>query len=111
MRALVMEEPFDGPDRTAVQSVPVPEPGAGEVTIDVAFAGVNFIDVMARRGDPGYATGWPFVPGLEVAGRVRQVGVGVRSRTRSPPATMPRSRATRRRRSACVNTPPVRASM
>ena len=77
MLALVMQEPFDGPDRTAVRSVPVPEPGAGEVTIDVAYAGVNFIDVMARRGDPGYATGWPFVPGLEVAGRVRQVGVGV----------------------------------
>jgi NADPH2:quinone reductase len=29
---------------------------------------VNFIDVMARKGDPGYATAWPYVPGLEVVG-------------------------------------------
>jgi NADPH2:quinone reductase len=38
---------------------------------------VNFIDVMARRGDPGYADGWPFIPGLEVAGTVRELGPGV----------------------------------
>jgi NADPH:quinone reductase len=77
MRALVMEEPFDGPDRTAVRSVPTPQPGAGEVAIEVAYAGVNFIDVMARRGDPGYASSWPFVPGLEIAGTVRALGPGV----------------------------------
>jgi NADPH2:quinone reductase len=77
MRALVMEEPWDGPDRTRVQDTPVPRPSAGQVAIDVAFAGVNFIDVMARRGDPGYATAWPFVPGLEVAGAVRELGPGV----------------------------------
>ncbi|GAA3561026.1 quinone oxidoreductase family protein [Kribbella ginsengisoli] len=47
------------------------------MAIDVRAAGVNFIDVMARRGDAGYATGWPFVPGLEVAGTVRSLGAGV----------------------------------
>jgi NADPH2:quinone reductase len=47
------------------------------VSIEVAHAGVNFLDVMARRGDPGYAPGWPYTPGLEVAGRVREVGSGV----------------------------------
>ncbi|MET9318295.1 zinc-binding dehydrogenase [Kribbella sp. NPDC003505] len=47
------------------------------LAIDVAYAGVNFIDVMARRGDPGYAGSWPFVPGLEISGTVRQVGDGV----------------------------------
>lgn len=57
----------------------VPEPRAsGPMAIDVAYAGVNFIDVMARRGDPGYASAWPYVPGLEVAGTVRSVGGGVR---------------------------------
>jgi NADPH2:quinone reductase len=35
------------------------------------------MDVMARRGDPGYATSWPFVAGIEVAGTVREVGAGV----------------------------------
>lgn len=74
MRALVMTEPSSGPDRTEVREIGEPRPGPGEVSIDVAFAGVNFIDVMARRGDPGYASSWPYVPGLEVAGAVRAVG-------------------------------------
>jgi NADPH2:quinone reductase len=77
MRALVMTEPSQGPDRTEVQEAVVPEPGEGQVSIDVAYAGVNFMDVMARRGDPGYASAWPYVPGLEVAGTVRKVGAGV----------------------------------
>ena len=74
MRALTMTEPSQGPDRTEVRDVPEPRPGAREVTIDVAYAGINFIDVMARRGDPGYASAWPYVPGLEVAGTVRETG-------------------------------------
>jgi len=32
------------------------------------------MDVMARRDDPGYASSWPYVPGLEVAGTVRELG-------------------------------------
>ncbi|WP_433435465.1 quinone oxidoreductase family protein [Nonomuraea sp. CA-141351] len=47
------------------------------MSIDVTYAGVNFMDVMARRGDPGYASSWPYVPGLEVAGTVRELGAGV----------------------------------
>jgi NADPH:quinone reductase len=78
MRAIVMSEPSPGPDRTTVRELPEPRPGPGQVGIEVAHAGVNFLDVMARRGDPGYAPAWPHVPGLEVAGRVREVGPGVR---------------------------------
>lgn len=77
MRAIVMTEPSPGPDHTRLQDVPVPRPGPGELTIDVAHAGVNFLDVMARRGDPGYVPEWPYRPGLEVAGRVREVGPAV----------------------------------
>lgn len=77
MRALQMTGPSADSSATGVVEVDEPVPGPGEVAIGVAFAGVNFIDVMARRGDPGYATGWPYVPGLEVAGTVRAVGAGV----------------------------------
>jgi NADPH2:quinone reductase len=77
MRALVMTGPSPGPDRTEVREIGDPRPGAGEVSIDVACAGINFTDVMARRGDPGYAPSWPYVPGLEVSGTVRQIGSGV----------------------------------
>lgn len=77
MRAVVMSEPSDGPETTAVREVPVPRPGPGQVSIDVEYAGINFIDVMARRGDPGYASAWPYVPGLEVAGILREIGPDV----------------------------------
>jgi NADPH:quinone reductase len=77
MRALVMTEPSDGPDRTEVRDSAVPRPGPGEVAIDVAYAGINFTDVMERRGDPGYVAEWPYAPGKEVAGTVREVGEGV----------------------------------
>jgi NADPH:quinone reductase len=76
VQALTMIKPSQGTDQTEVRKVEEPTPGPGEVTIDVAYAGINFMDVMARRGDPGYATGWPFAPGLEVSGSVREVGPG-----------------------------------
>src|SRR6185312_2902334 len=56
----------------------LPTPGPGQVLIKVAYAGLNFTDVLARRGAPGYAGEWPFVPGMEVAGEiVGPVGPGV----------------------------------
>jgi NADPH2:quinone reductase len=77
MRALVISGPADGPERSTVETWPDPHPGPGQVTIEVAHAGLNFLDVMARRGDPGYVREWPFVPGLEVAGTIRETGAGV----------------------------------
>jgi NADPH:quinone reductase len=77
MRAVVMAEPSPGPDKTGIRAVDTPRPGPGQVTIGVAYAGVNFIDVMARRGDPGYVPAWPHVPGLEVAGTVLASGASV----------------------------------
>jgi NADPH2:quinone reductase len=76
VQALTMIRPSPGSDQTEVRKVDDPQPGPGEVTIDVAYAGINFMDVMARRGDPGYAGGWPYAPGLEVSGSVREVGPG-----------------------------------
>jgi NADPH2:quinone reductase len=80
MQALQMAAPAADSSATEVVTVDEPRPGPGEVAIDVAFAGLNFIDVMARRGDPGYAPGWPYVAGLEVAGTVRAVGDGIEDR-------------------------------
>lgn len=77
MRVLEMAAPALDASATEIVDRAPPTPGPGQVSIDVAFAGVNFIDVMARRGDAGYASGWPYVPGLEVVGTVRAVGDGV----------------------------------
>ena len=77
MHALIMTGPSQGADRTELREIEEPGPGPGEVTIDVAHAGINFLDVMARRGDAGYVAAWPYTPGLEVSGTVREIGPDV----------------------------------
>ena len=78
MRALLMIGPSHGADRSQIREIEEPRPGPGEVTITVAYAGINFLDVMARRGDAGYVGAWPYAPGLEVSGLVREIGPDVR---------------------------------
>jgi NADPH2:quinone reductase len=78
MKALVFAGPADDASQTSVATgQPVPDPGPGQVSIDVTHAGINFKDVMMRRGQAGYGDAWPIVPGMEVAGTVRAVGAGV----------------------------------
>ena len=74
MRAVVVRE-YGGPEVLTLADLPEPDPGPGEVTITVRFAGVNFTDVRNRIGDGLGVV--PFVPGVEVAGTVRRVGDGV----------------------------------
>jgi NADPH:quinone reductase len=61
-----------GPEVLAPVELPDPEPGPGELLVDVAAAGVNYIDTYHRRGI--YPVDLPFVPGLEAVGRVAAVG-------------------------------------
>ncbi|MEA2154449.1 MAG: NADPH:quinone reductase [Solirubrobacteraceae bacterium] len=53
----------------------VPEPGPGEISIDVAFAGVNRAELLLRRGAVDVPL--PCVPGIAVSGHVRALGAGV----------------------------------
>ncbi len=53
------------------------EPGPGEVAVEVAAAGVNFMDIYQREGIGGYRREAPFIPGGEGAGTVTAVGEGV----------------------------------
>lgn len=66
-----------GPEVLVPVRRPVPRPGAGEVLIRVAAAGVNRPDVLQRRGMYPPPPGAPSVPGLEVAGTVAALGEGV----------------------------------
>lgn len=61
-----------GPDTLRVAEAPTPEPGPGEVLIEVRAAGVNFIDTYHRGGL--YPVDFPFVPGIECAGVVVACG-------------------------------------
>ncbi|TDD83909.1 quinone oxidoreductase [Actinomadura darangshiensis] len=74
MRAIVITR-TGGPEVLEPAERPDPEPGPGEVLIDVAAAGVNFIDVYFRTG--AYAQDLPYTPGVEAAGTVAAVGDGV----------------------------------
>ena len=68
-----------GPEVFEEIELPVPAPDAGQVLIEVAFAGVNFAEVQHRRGEfgePDGPSGYD-VPGLEVSGRVAALGDGV----------------------------------
>lgn len=74
MRSVVFEQPSTGSELTKVHDVASPEPQPHEVLVRVDCAGVNYVDLMARRGDPAYAPAWPFRPGVEVAGTVVALG-------------------------------------
>lgn len=49
MRAVTIPE-FGAADVLRLADVPVPEPGPGQVAVDVAYAGANFAEVLYRRG-------------------------------------------------------------
>ena len=66
-----------GPEVLAVERGPVPTPGAGEVLIKVAYAGVNRPDVMQRRGLYPPPPGASPILGLEIAGQVAARGADV----------------------------------
>lgn len=75
MKAIVVEE-LGGAEKLIPKEVPGPDtPGPGELLVDVAAAGVNFVDVYHRRGL--YDMALPFTPGMEGAGTVVAVGAGV----------------------------------
>ncbi|NBD28142.1 quinone oxidoreductase family protein [Paenibacillus glycinis] len=75
MKAMVVTQ-YGSPDVFNENELPDPHPGPGQVSIDVTHSAVGLIDVFVRRGTiPVFAP--PFVPGLEVAGTIREIGEGV----------------------------------
>jgi NADPH2:quinone reductase len=65
---------FGGPDVLVTRDVGEPEPATGQVLVDVGMAGVAYGDVIVRSGR--YPLPLPWIPGLEVAGRVVGTGPG-----------------------------------
>jgi NADPH:quinone reductase-like Zn-dependent oxidoreductase len=76
MRAVVIIK-HGGPGVLQVQEQPDPVVAPGTVRIQVAAAGINFADVMARLGMYADAPKTPCVVGYEVAGTILEVGEGV----------------------------------
>lgn len=76
MHAIVCHQ-HGGPDVMRYQQVSQPEPAAGEVLIKAEAIGVNYVDIMRRSGKHPAAPQTPFMPGIEVCGRVAAVGTEV----------------------------------
>jgi NADPH2:quinone reductase len=68
MHAIVFEE-HGGPEVLEYKEVPEPEPGGGQVLLEIEAAGVNYRDVY-ERSRPGYGSDPPAVIGIEGAGRI-----------------------------------------
>lgn len=66
-----------GPEVLRLETVPVPRPGAGEVLVRVAYAGVNRPDVIQRQGFYPPPPGASPIPGLEISGEIVALGEGV----------------------------------
>jgi NADPH:quinone reductase len=81
VRAIVIHD-YGGPEALVIDERAVPRPGAGEVLIGVARAGLNFIDVHLRLGryakSETYRNALPMVLGMEGAGVVLECGPDVR---------------------------------
>ena len=83
MRAVEVTE-FGDAGTMTVREVEPPKPGAGEVRIEVRAAGINFADIMQRRGHYHGGPEPPYRPGMEVAGVVDAVGEGVNREVGEP---------------------------
>src|SRR5262245_4479002 len=76
MDAIVVRA-FGGPEVLTLEHVPDPEPRGGEVLVELAAAGVNYVEVYQRTGF--YPGALPRVLGSEGAGTVVAIGPGVDS--------------------------------
>ena len=63
-----------GVEELRLVELPTPQPGPGQVLVKVAAAGVNYADILQRRGTYPMPLTLPAVLGLEVAGTVAAVG-------------------------------------
>jgi NADPH:quinone reductase-like Zn-dependent oxidoreductase len=77
MRAVVLRK-HGGPEVLAVEELPEPHAGPGEVRVRVAAVAMNHLDIWVRNGLPHLKLEYPFRLGADVAGTVDELGPGVR---------------------------------
>jgi len=76
VKAVLFHE-FGGLDVLQVEEVDDPQPGAGEVLLDITASALNHLDVDIREGVSRFDVTPPFILGVEVVGRIAAVGEGV----------------------------------
>jgi NADPH:quinone reductase len=96
MRAVVLTR-HGGPEVLRVTDVPMPEPREGEVRVRIRAIGLNFAEVLSRRGLYGWAPALPYILGMEAFGEVdgEPVLVGTQFGTYAEWICVPQSRVLR----------------
>jgi NADPH2:quinone reductase len=62
-----------------ISDQPEPHPQKGEVRISLDYAGINFAEILSRRGLYGWAPKRPYILGMEGSGSIDKVGEGIES--------------------------------
>ncbi len=79
MKAYVLSR-HGSPDVLRATERPDPVPGPGQVAVAVEAVGINYAEVLSRKGLYGWAPKLPYILGMEAAGRIESVGAGVERR-------------------------------
>src|SRR3954471_17581930 len=80
MRAVILNR-HGGPEVLRIVDVPKPEPKRGEVRVRIRIVGINFAEILSRRGVYGWAPKMPYTLGMEAFGEIDGVGDGVTGRS------------------------------
>jgi NADPH:quinone reductase-like Zn-dependent oxidoreductase len=76
MRAVLLTR-YGGPDVLQITDVPTPAPDREEVRVRIRTIGINFAEVLSRRGLYGWAPKLPYILGMEAFGEIDAIGDGV----------------------------------
>ena len=69
--AFVVDE-IEDQFKSSIKSLPLPELKDGFVLIDVLYSSLNYKDALSASGNKGVTKSYPFTPGIDAVGRIRQ---------------------------------------
>ena len=69
--AFVVDE-IEDQFKSSIKSLPVPELQDGFVLIDVLYSSLNYKDALSASGNKGVTKSYPFTPGIDAVGKIRQ---------------------------------------
>lgn len=76
MRAVTFNK-FGSLEVLEIKDIPVPRPGVGEVLVRVKAVGLNFVDILTRKGELPNKIKFPHISGSEVTGDIVELGEGI----------------------------------
>ncbi len=76
MKAIVLSK-TGGPEVLVPIDVKELEPGIGEVLVKINYAGINYAEILSRKGLYGWALQRPYILGMEASGIIDELGSGV----------------------------------